>query len=121
MNYSPRQLFSHLTFGIATAVLASCGGGGESAADSGDKWFAAWNVEQAYAAQIRMDALNTGGQPFEADTSCKAILPMAEKSLSDTSNTGTFVQLMYKTCNDAGLKFQSKARCEAERLQVLCR
>ncbi|MEQ9462919.1 MAG: hypothetical protein RJQ10_04630 [Haliea sp.] len=120
MSYSSKRMFSYAMLGLAAVATAGCGGD-QSSANSDDKWFAAWNVEQLYAAQIKMDAINAGRQPFEADTSCKAILPMAEKSLSDTSNTGTFVQLMYKTCNDAGLKFQNKARCEAERLQVLCR
>jgi len=106
--------------GVITAAAASCGND-ESSANGDEKWFDAGNVEQAYKSQIQMDALDAGKKPFEADTSCLAILPIAQKSLSDSSNTGMLVQLMYKTCNDAGLKFQNKARCEADRLQVLCR
>jgi hypothetical protein len=120
MEHSHRKIFYYLILGFVTAAIAGCGND-ESSATSGDKWFDAGNVEQAYKSQIQMDALNAGKKPFEADTSCMAILPMAQKSLSDSSNTGMLVQLMYKTCNDAGLKFHNKARCEADGLQVLCR
>jgi hypothetical protein len=78
-------------------------------------------MEQLYEAQIGMDAINAGKSPSVADTSCAAILPMARKSLSDPSNVGMPAQIMYKICNDAGLKFQNEVRCEAEGLQVLCR
>lgn len=127
MKYSRSKILYSVILTFATAAITGCGNDESSAknqesfASSGDKWFVAGNVEQAYRSQIQMDALNAGKKPFEADTSCMAILPIAQKSLSDSSNAGTFVQLMYKTCNDAGLKFQNKARCEADQLQLLCR
>lgn len=123
MKHSHRKIFYYVTLGLVTAAIAGCGNDESSAtsASSGDKWFDEGNVQQIYVAQIRMDALNAGKKPFEADISCTAILPMVQKSLSDSSNAGEVVQLMYKACNDAGLKFQNKARCEADQLQVLCR
>ena len=120
MKQLHRNILYYVLLGLVTAATVGCSGD-DSSGSGGDKWFAAGNVEQAYRAQIQMEALNAGKEPFEADTSCKAILTMAQKSLGDSSNTGTLVQLMYKTCNDAGLKFQNKTRCEADRLQVLCR
>lgn len=102
------------------AAIAGCGND-ESSATSGDKWLDAGGVELFYDAQIRMDAVNAGKSQFEADRSCAAMLPMAQKSLSDSSNVGMSVQVMYKTCNDAGLKFQNEVRCEANQMQVLCR
>jgi hypothetical protein len=101
-------LLYYVILGFVTAAIAGCGND-ESSANSGDKWFDAGNVEQGYKSQIQMDALNAGKKPFEADTICTAILPMAQRSLSDSGNTGTLVQIMYKTCNDAGLKFHNKA------------
>lgn len=65
-----------------------------------------------------MEAVEAGKS--EADMSCGAVLPLAKKSLSD-SGSGTVAQIMYKLCNNAGLKFQKEIRCEADRLQVLCR
>ena len=120
MKHSRNRIFYYAMSAFVTLAIAGCGND-ESSANSGDRWFDAGNVEQAYRSEIQMNALNAGEKPFEADTSCMAILPLAQESLNDSSNTGTLVQLMYKTCNDAGLKFQNKARCEADRLQVLCR
>jgi hypothetical protein len=120
MQQSHRNIFYYVILGLVIAATIGCSDD-DSSGSGGDKWFAAGNLEQAYKAEIQMEALNAGKKPFEADTSCMAMLAMAQKSLSDSSNTGTLVQLMYKTCNDAGLKFQNKARCEADRLQVLCR
>jgi hypothetical protein len=112
---------------VVIAIIAGCSKdessttSQETSMRSDDKWLDAGNVEQLYDAQIGMDAINADKNPFEADKSCTAMLPMARKSLSDTSNVGTPAQLMYKTCNDVGLKFQNEVRCEADRLQVLCR
>jgi hypothetical protein len=119
MEHRREKIISSLIFAFVLTAIAGCDNE-ESSTNSSGKWFDAGNVQQAYKAQIRSDALTAGEEPFEADTSCKAILPMAQKSLSDSSSTGMLVQLMYKTCNDAGLKFQNEARCEADRLQVLC-
>ena len=114
-----RFIYSAVLAFVVTAMVGC--GNGESSTNSEGKWFDAGNVQQAYRAQIRSDALSAGKEPLEADTSCKTILAMAQESLSDSSSTGTIVQLMYKTCNDIGLTFQSQARCEADRLQVMCR
>lgn len=114
-------------FIIAFVSIAGCSNDDSSAKSpepsntSSDKWLDAWNVQQLYEAQIGMDAINAGENPSEADTSCAAILPMARKSLGDASNVGMPAQIMYKICNDAGLKFQNEVRCEADGLQVLCR
>jgi len=111
---------------FVAAAITSCSNDESSATSpeasnaSSDKWLDAWNVEQLYEAQVGMDAINAGKKPSEADKSCAAILPMARKSLSDPSNVGMPAQIMYKICNDAGLKFQNKVRCEADALQVLC-
>jgi hypothetical protein len=120
MKHSPSKIFYYVTLAFVILAIAGCGND-ESSANSGDKWFDAVSAQQVYMSQIQMDALNAGKKPFEADQSCMAILPMAQESLSDSSNAGMIVQLMYKTCNDAGLKFQNKARCETDALQVLCR
>lgn len=124
MQIAHNGIARSLMMAAALAATAACGGQGSSAEGgekSGDKWLDAGNLELIYDAQIRLDAINAGENQFEADKSCKAMLPMAEESLKDSSNVGTDVQVMYKTCNDAGLKFQNKVRCEADRLQVLCR
>lgn len=120
MKHLRNGILYYVIFAFVTLAIADCGKD-EYSANSGDQWFDAGDVEQAYKSEIQMSALNAGNKPFEADTSCMAILPMAQKSLSDSSNTGTLVQLMFNTCNDAGLNFQNNARCEANRLQVLCR
>lgn len=120
MRHQNNRVVYCMLCAFVAAAMAGCGDE-KSSTNSGDKWFDAGNVQQAYKAQIRSDALSGGREPFDADTSCMTILAMAQKSLSDSSNNGTLVQLMYKTCNDAGLKFQNEARCEADRLQVLCR
>ncbi len=120
MNYQQIKLIYPVMAAFVIAVMTGCGNG-DPTANSEGKWFDGGNVQQAYKAQIRSDALSAGEQPFDADTSCAAILPMAQKSLSDSSGTGTLVQLMYKTCNDVWLKFQTEVRCEADRLQVLCK
>jgi hypothetical protein len=126
MKVCSKFIYSVL-FAFGTAAIVGCSDDGSSpesqepAASTDDKWFDAGGVELIYDGQIRMDAINAGKDQFAADKSCAAMLPMAQKSLSDSSNAGTDVQVMYKTCNDAGLKFQNKVRCEAGRLQVLCR
>lgn len=127
MQQTPIKTFYALLLAIALGAAGGCGGpdgaatNARAAAASNDKWLDAGNVELAYDAQIRMDAINAGKSQFTADKSCEAMLPMAQKALGDSSNVGTDVQLMYKTCSDVGLKFQNKVRCEADRLQVLCR
>ena len=105
---------SAVVLAFSTVAIAGCGNG-ESSASSDDKWFDAGNVALAYDAQIRMDAINADKNQFEADRSCAAMLPMAQESLSDSSNAGTSVQLMYKTCNDAGFR----VRCVAK--LIVCR
>jgi hypothetical protein len=112
MQHSSSKIFLSVIVAFAIAATVGCGKSG--------KWFDSGGAELLYAAQIRMDADTAGKNPFKADTSCAAMLPMAQKSLSDSSNAGMDVQVMYKTCNDAGLKFQNEVRCEADRLQVLC-
>lgn len=127
MKHSHSKIIYSVMLAFVAAVIAGCSNdessatSQESSTSSGDKWLDAGNVEQLYDAQIGMDAINAGKKPFEADKSCTAMLPMARKSLSDSSNVGMPAQLMYKTCNDIGLKFQNEVRCEADRLQVLCR
>lgn len=111
------NIFYSLILGFIIAVIAGCSND-QSTPSSGDTWFDADPVKQMYAAQIRMEAIEAGKS--EADSSCGAVLPLAKKSLSDSGN-GTVVQIMYKLCNNAGLKFQNEIRCEADRLQVLCR
>jgi hypothetical protein len=120
MKHSRSKIIYSVILAFVATAIAGCDND-ESSARSGDKWFDAGGVELIYDGQIRMDAVNAGEDQFAADKSCAAMLPMARKSLSDSSNAGTDVQVMYKTCNDAGLKFQNKVRCEADRLQVLCR
>lgn len=68
-----------------------------------------------------MDAIDAGKDQFAADKSGAALLPLAQKSLSDSGNAGMEVQAMFETCNDAGLEFENEVRCEADRQQVLCR
>lgn len=119
MRLSRSEIIS-VILAFVTPAIAGCGNG-ESSAGSGDKWLDSGGVELVYEGQIRMAAINAGKDQFAADKSCEAMLPMAQESLSDTSRAGMDVQIMYKTCNDAGLRFQNKARCEAGRLQVLCR
>ncbi|PQA87453.1 hypothetical protein [Hyphococcus luteus] len=126
MQHPPRRILPYLIAAFAAAGLSGCGG--EKSSDSSrpsssseDRWLDAWGPEQMYLAQIKMEAIDAGENPNAADQSCEAKLELAEESLSDTSNVGTVVQLMYKTCADAGLKFQNEVRCEADRLQVLCR
>jgi hypothetical protein len=127
MQHSYSKIIYLVALAFVAAAIAGCSNDESSATSeepsmrSGDKWLDAGNVKQLYDAQIGMDAINAGKDPFEADKSCTAILSMARKSLSDASNVGTPAQLMYKTCNDVGLKFQNEVRCEADRLQVLCR
>ena len=120
MQHSRSKIFYSVILALVAAAITGCSDD-EPSASSGDKWLDAGNVEQLYNAQIGMDAINAGKRPFEADKSCTAMLPMARKSLNDASNVGMPAQLMYKTCNDVGLKFQNEVRCEADRLQVLCR
>ena len=120
MLHSRSKIFYSVILALVAAAITGCSDDESSAAD-GDKWFDAGGAELIYEAQIRMDAINAGKDQFAADKSCAAMLPMAQKALSDSSGAGTSVQIMYKTCNDAGLKFQNKVRCEADRLQVLCR
>lgn len=110
------KIYNSLILVFITVAIAGCGND-ESSEISGDTWFDADPVKQMYAAQIRMEAIEAGKS--EADRSCEAIIPMAKKSLSDSGN-GTVVQIMYKLCNNAGLKFQNEIRCEADRLQILC-
>lgn len=117
MKQSRSKIFYYVMLAFVTAAIAGCGND-ESSASSGDTWFDAGPVQQMYAGQIRMEAIEAGKS--EADMSCGAVLPLAKKSLSDSGN-GTVVQIMYKLCNNAGLKFQNEIRCQADRLQVLCR
>ena len=127
MQHSNSKIIYLVMLAFVATAMAGCSKDESSATSqepsmrSGDKWLNAWNVEQLYEAQIGMDAINAGKNPFEADKSCTAMLPMARKSLSDPNNVGMPAQLMYKTCNDVGLKFQNEVRCEADGLQVLCR
>lgn len=127
MQHSRSKIIYLVMLVVVATAITGCSKDESSATSqepsmkSGDKWLDAGNVEQLYDAQIAMDVLNAGKNPFEADKSCKAMLPMARESLSDASNVDTFVQQMLKTCNDVGLKFQNEVRCEADRLQVLCR
>lgn len=120
MQHSRNKVFYSAILSFVAAALPGCSND-ESSEKSGGKWFDAGGVELLYDAQIRMDAVNAGKDQFAADKSCAAMLPMAKNSLSDSSSAGMDVQVMYKTCKDAGLKFQNKVRCEADRLQVLCR
>lgn len=127
MQHSSSKIIYLVMLAFVATAITGCSKEESSATSqepsirSGDKWLDAGNVEQLYDAQIAMDVLNAGKNPFEADKSCEAMLPMAQKSLSDANNVDTFVQQMLKTCNDVGLKFQNEVRCEADRLQVLCR
>lgn len=107
-----------LILAFASVVISGCGDGNFSGKNN-DKWLDAGGAELIYDAQIRMDAVNAGKDQFAADKSCEAMLPMAQKSLKDSAG-GMDIQIMYKTCNDAGLKFQNEVRCEAGQLQVLC-
>jgi hypothetical protein len=120
MQHLRRKLFCSAILAFVTAAITGCGHSG-SPGGSGDKWLDAGGPELIYDGQIRMNAVNAGKDQFAADKSCAAMLPMAKESLSDSSNVGMDVQLMYKACNDVGLKFQNEVRCEADRLQVLCR
>lgn len=117
MERSRRRTFYPVILMFLTTAMVGCGND-ESSASSDDTWFDASPVQDMYAAQIRMEAIEAGKREFDA--SCGAVLPMANKSLSDSGN-GMVVQIMYKLCNNAGLKFQNKVRCESDRLQVLCR
>lgn len=119
MQHSHSRIFYSAIFASIVAAMAGCSGDESSGSGSG-KWFDAGGVELIYDGQIRMDAVNAGKDQFSADKSCAVMLPMAQKSLGDSSSAGMDVQVMYKTCKDAGLKFQNKVRCEADRLQVLC-
>jgi hypothetical protein len=120
MQQSRSKIIYSVVLGFATAAIGGCSND-ESSEKSGDRWFDAGGAELIYDAQIRMDAVDAGKDQFAADKSCAAMLPMAQKALSDSGSAGMDVQLMYKACKDAGLKFQNKVRCEADRLQVLCR
>jgi len=120
MKHSRSRLTYIAMLAFVTVAMEGCGKD-ESSARSDDKWLDAGGVELIYDGQIRIDAINAGKDQFAADKSCAAMLPMAQKSLSASNSAGMDVQVMYKTCNDAGLKFQNKVRCEADRLQVLCR
>ena len=120
MQHPYRNSARFLIFALAAGTIVGCGSKESSAQSGGGKWLDAGGVELFYDAQIRMDAIDAGKSQFEADRSCKAMLPMAQKALSDDSG-GADVQVMYKTCADAGMKFQNKVRCEDDRLQVLCR
>ena len=117
MKHRQSKVIYPVILAFVIAAMAGCGND-ESSASSGDTWFDANAVTQMYAAQIRMEAIEAGKS--EADMSCGAVLPLAKKSLSDFSG-GMVAQIMYKLCNNAGLKFQNEIRCEADRLQVLCR
>lgn len=124
MKHSHSKILYSMILAFVTAATTGCGND-ESAAKSeqpsasnGDTWFDANPIQQMYAGQIRMEAVEAGKS--EADMSCKAILPMAKDLLSN-SGSGMTVQIMYKLCSNAGLKFQRELRCEADRLQVLCR
>lgn len=126
MQHSRVKIFYSLLLASVSATIAGCGAQDSSAqhkehAKSDDKWLDAGAVELIYDAQIRIDAIDAGEDPFAADKGCETMLAMAQKALSDSSNIGSDVQVMYKTCNDAGLKFQNEVRCKADRLQVLCR
>jgi hypothetical protein len=114
MKHSRSKVLYSAILAFVITAIAGCG-------NSSDKWLDAGGVELIYEAQIRMDAVNAGLDQFAADKSCEAMLPMAKKSLSDSSSVAMAVQIMDKTCNDAGLEFQNDVRCEADRLQVLCR
>lgn len=120
MRHSCSKVIYTVMFSFIAVTIDGCGQD-DSSARSDDKWLDAGGVEVVYDGQIRIAAINAGKDQFAADKSCSAMLPMAQKSLSDSSGAGADVQIMYKTCNDAGLKFQNKVRCEADRLQVLCR
>lgn len=111
------QIYVSLVLTFVVTGMAGCGND-ESSANSGETWFDADPVKQMYVGKIRLEAIEAG--KTEADRSCEAVLPLARKSLNDSGN-GTVVQIMYKLCDNAGLKFQSKIRCESDRLQVLCR
>lgn len=103
----------------ALGAIAACNGGDTSSKADG-KWFDAGGVELIYEGQIGIDEINAGRDPYAADKSCERMLSMAQKALDDSASAGTSVQIMYKICADAGLKFQGKVRCESDRLQVLC-
>lgn len=72
MKNARRKILYSVILAFATAAITGCGNDESSAksqesfASSGDKWFVAGNVEQAYRSQIQMDALNAGKKPFEA-------------------------------------------------------
>lgn len=117
MKHSQSKILYPVILAFVTAAIAGCGNE-EPSASSSNTWFDANPIQQMYAGQIRMEAVEAGKS--EADMSCKAILPMAKDLLSD-SGSGMTVQIMYKLCSNAGLKFQKELRCEADRLQVLCR
>jgi hypothetical protein len=112
-----KNIFLYMVLIFTITAIAGCGDG-KSSASSSDKWFDAYTVQEMYAAKIKMEAVEAGKS--EADRSCEAILPLTQKSLRDSGN-GMVVQIMYKICNNAGLKFQEKVRCEADKLQILCR
>lgn len=120
MQLSHGKIRFSLILALLSGAISGCDTQDPSGASDG-RWFDSGGAELVYDAQIRMDAINAGKDQFAADKSCEAMLPMARKSLADANNGGTDIQIMYKTCNDAGLKFQNEVRCEADRLQVLCR
>ncbi|MEE4146873.1 MAG: hypothetical protein V2I26_18860, partial [Halieaceae bacterium] len=73
MQQSNRNIFYYVILGLVIAATIGCSDD-DSSVSGDDKWFAAGNLEQAYKAEIQMEALNAGKKPFEADTSCMAML-----------------------------------------------
>ncbi|HZD51497.1 MAG TPA: hypothetical protein VE175_00485 [Woeseiaceae bacterium] len=104
----------------ALAAVSGCSGAGSSG-NSGGKWLEGTAAQGVYEAEATIRAVNAGSGPFSADTSCEAIIEIARESLSDPANSVTGIQAMAKSCNAAGLEFANELRCEAGRLQVLCR
>jgi len=117
MNYSNSKTLLVAMLGLVTATIAGCGND-ETSTGSGGTWFDADPVKDAYAGQLRLEAIEAGRS--EVDGSCEAVLPLARRSLSDFEG-GTVAQIMYRLCSNAELEFQNEIRCEADRLQILCR
>lgn len=119
MSRSRVKFCSSLVLMSAVGALPGCGGDGSG--DSKGKWLEGVAAQGLYEAEVYVSAVNAGADPFTADKSCKVIVGLARESLSDPGKYITGIQAMAKPCNTAGLEFANKVRCDAGRLQVMCR
>ena len=113
MSYARFKMYSSLVLISALGVMSGCGDDG--------KWFEGMAAQALYEAQAGIDAIDAGADPFSVDKSCEVIIKLARESLDHSAEAVTGIQAMAKPCNDAGLEFGNKLRCESGRLQVLCR